>query len=170
MLNQDTDEFTLWNAKPTSAEDFVAVDSKNNVVEQADFCSNKAKASSTGTGAAGSQNTSPAAIKTDSSSKKLSGGAIAGIAIGSVAFLAALTALVFFVLARKRKNANAAAKELPADSAVQQVLHDPSYGYFEPQKPQELSAKQGVMSPTPTYSPPVQLDATEAMVRQELPG
>lgn len=108
MSNQDTDEFTLWAANPTSDENLVAVDSQNQVVE--DFCSATTSSVQSSTPSAQSMamhtatNTptnTPTGIPDTSS--RLSTGAIAGTVIGSVAVAAGLAGLLLWFIAKRTR-------------------------------------------------------------------
>lgn len=117
MVNQDTNEFTLWEANPTSAVDLVAVDS--NGVASNTFCAAEAS-TSTGTSAPGSTTTAPAIVPGPS---KLSGGAIAGIAIGSIVVIAAIAGILYFCLFR-RKNGSESKYPMTAPETSSYVAQD----------------------------------------------
>ena len=104
MVNQDSNEFTLWKANPTASEDIVAVNSENKVVQE--FCSTTGDGKST---------TNPDSAKTSDAGpnpvvvkKTLATGAIVGIAIAGVALLAALALLAFWLIRRRKKTMKAA--------------------------------------------------------------
>lgn len=78
----------------------MAVDSRNQVVEE--FCSTAASpASNTSNATQAPQNTGSAP-----NSNKLSGAAIAGIAVGCVAILDALAGIISWLLVRRKKDAD----------------------------------------------------------------
>ncbi|PVH70383.1 acid protease [Cadophora sp. DSE1049] len=98
MVNQDANQFTLWEANPTANEDLVAVDVNNGVVDS--FCAASAASSSTASAKPGvATSTGPA----QNNSNRLSSGAIAGIAAGSVAIIAAIVGFLIFFLIKRRK-------------------------------------------------------------------
>ncbi|RJE19215.1 hypothetical protein PHISCL_08440 [Aspergillus sclerotialis] len=133
MVNQDAGTYTFWKASLDTDEDLVAVDETNKLVDQ--FCS-----------AADETPTSP---KPSSPPKNdddgLSKGAIAGIVVGCVAGVAIIAAMVFFIVARKKKLRKIAGAG-PATSNPQTAYTGPRNeldGYYvsKPQIPQELLGK-----------------------------
>jgi hypothetical protein len=128
MLNQDANQFTLWQANPTTDEDLVAVDAKNSVIS----CSDGAQVSQTPTPAP------PTAPKESSSHHALSAGAIAGITIGVVIGLLALCALITIgYFTRKRRSDT----QIDQQDALYGVEAIPNHG------PQELHDKPFVIGP-----------------------
>lgn len=98
MVNQDANQFTLWEANPTANEDLVAVDVNNGVVNS--FCAASAASSSTASAKPGvATSTGPA----QNNSNGLSSGAIAGIAAGSIAVIAGIVGFLIFFLIKRRK-------------------------------------------------------------------
>ncbi|KAL1889484.1 hypothetical protein Sste5346_008862 [Sporothrix stenoceras] len=87
-VNQDSHEFTLWEANPTMAEDLVAVDETGQEITK--FCAASAVNSTGGTAV---NNEKPAPI---------SAGVIAGSAIGAVAIIGLVAGFVFWWLRRRR--------------------------------------------------------------------
>ena len=114
MLNQDANEFTLWQANPTANRQLVAVDENNTDVTS--FCS------SSGSGAGSNTTTSSG---TSSARKPLSAGAIAGVTIGAFVGAAILAAVLLLLLRRRRHNNVDAAT---AAGAPTHRYHDPSQG------------------------------------------
>lgn len=106
MVNENSQEFTLWKANLTPKEDIVAVDSRNNI--QMNSCTVDSivapgNNSSGNTPAPSSTSTNPSLT----SSNKLSAGAIAGITVGCLTLFVLLGALSYwFSLRRKRTNAS----------------------------------------------------------------
>lgn len=98
LVNQDSHEFTLWEANPTTAEDLVAVDETGQEITK--FCAASAVTSTNGT-ANGNENSSP-----------ISAGVIAGSAIGAVAVIGLVVGLVFWWLRRRRLRRAQAAENL----------------------------------------------------------
>lgn len=150
MLNQDAGQFTLWEVNPTPNEDLVAVDNQNNVVEE--LCA------ATTTNSTNSPPPTDPPSNTGGKGKKLSAGAIAGIVIGSVAFIAALVTGIFFFLRRKRNSAR--------NSAIPQTASGASELPYN-HTPQELAGRASIVQPPSVsavselpsfkkYSPPPQ--------------
>ncbi|KAK4991341.1 hypothetical protein LTR50_001926 [Elasticomyces elasticus] len=131
MVNLDANTFTLWQANPTTDERLVAVDTEGN-----DLSTNCSVTPSSSPSA--SPSTSPSAISEphstsalDDNAKRLSTGAIAGIAVGGVVLLT-LAICALLLLARKRKRA-AALKQQPARPPT------PPYGSRPPLGMQEMA-------------------------------
>lgn len=95
MVNQDANQFTLWEANPTTNEDLVAVDTNNGVVDS--FCA--AGVASSTASATSAVISGPA----QNNSSGLSSAAIAAIAVGSVAGVAATVGFLIFFLIKRRK-------------------------------------------------------------------
>ncbi|KAK2787604.1 hypothetical protein FQN53_005054 [Emmonsiellopsis sp. PD_33] len=116
LVNQDASEFTVWAANPTRDQDLVGVDTRNTVVEE--FCAKNAPLGSSGS----SPSDSPESNGAPTSSKSLSGGAIAGIVIGAVAGIAILAAGLFLYISKRKKAGSATSstqlspKREPADA------------------------------------------------------
>lgn len=120
MVNEDTQNFTIWAAKPNDQQDLVAVGEDG--TEATEFCDsnegttdqNEPPADSGGNGTlsepenTGGTNQSGNSSTTESDGD-LSKGAIAGIAVGVVAVVA-IIAIVGFILYRRRRNKAAKAK------------------------------------------------------------
>ncbi|KAE8141234.1 aspartic peptidase domain-containing protein [Aspergillus pseudotamarii] len=87
MSNQDSNTFTLWNAALEEEENLVAIDTNNKPVDI--YCAATPTSTSSSTSSPHS---------TGNHDKKLSTGAIVGIAIGSAAALAIVAAGVFLPL------------------------------------------------------------------------
>lgn len=105
MVNLDAGEFTIWAAnKESNSENLVAVDTNNVIVDQASLC------------ASSSQTVSSSAGPTTEKSSALSGGAIAGIAVGGVAAVALLGLLGWWILRRKRKQSQSQPQPQPPHS------------------------------------------------------
>lgn len=97
MVNLDAGEFTIWAAnKESNSESLVAVDSNNVAVDQTSLCASTS-----------SPTVSSSAVPTATKSSALSGGTIAGIAIGAVAAVALLGLLGWWILRRKRQQVQA---------------------------------------------------------------
>ncbi|KAJ8124325.1 hypothetical protein O1611_g9317 [Lasiodiplodia mahajangana] len=118
MVNQDSGQFTIWQANPTSFEDLVGVDSTGKEITT--FCTNSTTPGTTAPGqtAVSSQNTTPT---------KLSSGAIAGIVVGAVAALAIVIGVLFW--RRRRSRANLVRQPHP-QAAPGGVVENP-YAYPE---------------------------------------
>ena len=94
MVNHDNNEFTLWEANPTTDESIVAID--ENGIETSNFCGAVVSGSSSdGSG--------------DSSSGGLPAGAVAGVVIGILAVIGIVAGMVVF-LRRRARSASARAK------------------------------------------------------------
>lgn len=103
MVDQDAGTFTLWQANPSTSVDLAVVTREQ-------------------TGSTCSENSSPVQSSSSPSTSSsplggankstLSGGAIAGVVVGALAILAAITLLAFFLSRRKRR---------PAVSAQQRI-------------------------------------------------
>lgn len=92
MVNLDAGEFTIWAAnKDSNNQSLVAVDMNNVIVDQASLCPTSP------------QNSPSSGETTTPKSSDLSGGAIAGIAVGAVAAVSLLGLLGWWILRRKRK-------------------------------------------------------------------
>ncbi|EPE09835.1 aspartic-type endopeptidase [Ophiostoma piceae UAMH 11346] len=115
MLNQDANEFTLWQANPTTNRHLVAVDERN-----ADITS---VCSSSGSGS-GSNSTTPSGPS--SARKPLSSGAIAGAAIGAFVGVAAIIAAVLLLLFWRRPRNHVVAATVAG--APTHRFHDPIQG------------------------------------------
>ncbi len=111
MINLDAGEFTLWPAYDEATdEQLVAVDEKNNTIQSSALCAATAPPASTST--------------TPSHGSSLSGGAIAGIAIGALAGIALILVGVWlFIRHRKTQDPNNALASQPlyTDSPNQDV-------------------------------------------------
>jgi hypothetical protein len=96
MLNQDSNSFTLWEANPTTNTDLVAVDENNAPVAQ--WCSDNTTQTPT------NMTTSPPPPPRQSG-RRLSGGAIAGIVVGTAVGVGILigAALYFLLCGRRSK-------------------------------------------------------------------
>ncbi|EHK22950.1 uncharacterized protein TRIVIDRAFT_230713 [Trichoderma virens Gv29-8] len=109
LFNRDAKEFTLWQANPTSSEDLVAVNEKNEVFEATQSCA-KVPATSlpppTSVPSSGSDNDGKpdGSNSSSKSSSSLSAGAIAGIAIGCVAIIAIILGFLWWRLILRRKS------------------------------------------------------------------
>lgn len=124
MLNQDANEFTLWEANPTSDTELVAVDTSN--ADVTTFCDpNAATSSPSGTGSSSSASSSPA---NNGGGSSLAGGAIAGIAVGAVAGIAIIAGALFFCLRKRRQAAAAAAARQPAYGGPMDQNYAAQYG------------------------------------------
>ncbi|KAI2636002.1 aspartic peptidase domain-containing protein [Xylaria nigripes] len=134
MVNQDSGEFTLWTANPTTLEDLVGVDSTGKEVTT--FCSSSTNSTDTSTANA-----------------SLPAGGIAGIVVGAVA---AVGLVVSALLWRHNRNKARARGQLLPQSASQ-IPESPSmqFGYVAANQdmskwdgPGELHG-QGISYPTP---------------------
>ncbi|WEW57011.1 hypothetical protein PRK78_002470 [Emydomyces testavorans] len=98
FLNQDSKEFTLWAANPTPKEELVAVDSKNKVIT--DSCTEDSRP--------------PMQPPTPEPSSGHYVGAIVGIVVGSIAAVAVVAVLIFYLVSvRRRRKTVVAAADLP---------------------------------------------------------
>ncbi|RYP07315.1 hypothetical protein DL765_009192 [Monosporascus sp. GIB2] len=107
MVNQDSRKFTVWEANPTSVESLVGVNEEGEDVT--DWCVSAPVAS-----ASENVETQPNQPP-PSGGGNLASGAIAGIAIGGVAFLAIIIGIAFWQ--RRRGKATAAADPRPQSDA-----------------------------------------------------
>ncbi|KKA17825.1 hypothetical protein T310_8237 [Rasamsonia emersonii CBS 393.64] len=134
MLNQDSNEFTLWAANPTTDEDLVAVDENNQVVEQ--FCApGSGNTTQTPTNITSPQSASKpsATASPDKASRGLSGGAIAGIVVGSLAGIAAIAASTYYFCMRQdRDGMPTAAAAAAAAAQDRSYVPPPSYSPLAP--------------------------------------
>jgi hypothetical protein len=104
MVNQDTEEFTIWSANPTNQVDLVAVNEDGDEVTE--FCEPEA----TTTGPSSPEETDGTTDESDGGNEDedgdedggISTGTIAGIAVGA-AVAVALMAVAAFLLWRRRK-------------------------------------------------------------------
>ncbi|PQE19414.1 Peptidase aspartic protein [Rutstroemia sp. NJR-2017a BBW] len=109
MLNQEAQEFTLWQANPTENEDLVAVDSQNNAIQR--FCSPPSQVSNDssstnnlGPASSNSKSTSSTNSAPGTQAKRISTGALAGIAVGCIAALGILVGIFFWICVRRIKS------------------------------------------------------------------
>jgi len=141
MLNQDSGQFTLWEANPTTNEDLVAVDVNNRVVEK--FCtpslSNTTEMPSNITS---TQPTTASSSSHSASAHGISRGAIAGIVVGSIAGIAGTAGLIYYYCIRSRRNAAARVPNTPGPPSyspiLQLELNNKSYQLYS--EPQEMFA------------------------------
>ena len=135
MSNQDSNTFTLWNAALEEEENLVAIDTNNKPVDS--YCAATPTSTSSST---------PSAHSTSSHDKKLSTGAIVGIAIGSAAALAIVAAGVFLVVSKKKKKGVVHVNYYPT-AAYRDPPSELGPSHMEPHVPNELPAKP----PSPTH-------------------
>ncbi|KAF4974460.1 hypothetical protein FZEAL_8631 [Fusarium zealandicum] len=115
VLNEDANEFTLYQANPSSEEDLVALDEDNKSIDAAASCTVAPTAtaepgvgetggsSSSGDGSSGSGSEDGSAGNEEDSG--LSTGAIAGIAVGvCVPAIAAIAGLIWWLMKRRKNN------------------------------------------------------------------
>jgi hypothetical protein len=122
MLNQDSGTFTLWEAALDTNEDLVAIDGNNRPVDR--YC--------TATNELTTSPSPPPSAHDDID--KMSNGEIAGIVVGSVAGVAIIAAVVFLVLAKKRKLQNNSRTGPVIDSGA----YYPETAYTSRDPPSEL--------------------------------
>ncbi|KAI0097829.1 aspartic peptidase domain-containing protein [Nemania sp. FL0031] len=116
MVNQDSGQFTIWAANPTTVEDLVGVDSTGKDITT--FCTNS-------TTPVASTPTQTAVSSQNASSAGLSSGAIAGIVVGAIAALAIVIGVVFW---RRRRGK---ARQISQSHPPQEVMGDPNiYGEY----------------------------------------
>jgi hypothetical protein len=150
MMNQDTNQFTLWEANATSNTDLVALDSANNVIESSNFCSavttTTGEANATTTDTSSGTSTSPAITKSSS----IGSGAIAGIVVGVVAVVAILAGVALWYI-RKRKNDTKYSAAAPSSPTF--ALHGNGgfdaaayQGHYKPQQLQEMPGRPVILA------------------------
>lgn len=163
MVNEDANQFTIWEANPTSSEDLVAVDEDNKVLNAQASCTIQPTASAepghgdntTTTAVGGTSNTSEPIADSSPAPSGISTGAIAGIAIGIGALVLAGIAFLFWRRMKKRKAAAAAATNLTSPEIayyersreyMKETGQTPKMGYptqgFPHFIPQEMSSEQ----------------------------
>ncbi|CAK7235392.1 hypothetical protein SCUCBS95973_009254 [Sporothrix curviconia] len=113
LVNQDANEFTLWEANPTTAEDLVAVDTTGAEVTQ--FCA--ASSGNTTTGGGG-DNTNSNNNNNTTTHKSVSAGVIAGSVVGAVAAICIAAGLLVWWLRRRRLQPNPHAAGAPGVAAM----------------------------------------------------
>ncbi|KAI9650390.1 hypothetical protein NHQ30_000404 [Ciborinia camelliae] len=146
MLNQDANIFTLWEANPTENEDLVAVDGRNNAIN--DFCTSPSTQNnnSASSDLGNSTTTSSSSIADGQKSSSLSTGVIVGVAIGSVAVIAIIGGIIaWYTTRRRRKNNLQAAAAVAANESERYPPGNP-HSYRDQSQiphyiPQELHAK-----------------------------
>ncbi|RYC57549.1 hypothetical protein CHU98_g8664 [Xylaria longipes] len=111
MVNQDSGQFTIWAANPTTVEDLVSVDSTGK--ETTTFCKNSTTSISLG------PTKKPAMHHTG-----LSTGAIAGIAVGAILALIIVISILFW---RRRQRRTSATGQPGPQSATQGVPEKPAH-------------------------------------------
>lgn len=115
MVNQDTGQFTLWAANPTTKSDLVAVDA--NGADAVSFCTpgtdgdeDRSSSCSGGADQVGlSGINGPPSSDSSASGAGFPTVAIIGVAVGAVAVGAFIGVAVFWLLRRKKNKAEAAA-------------------------------------------------------------
>ncbi|RYP09965.1 hypothetical protein DL764_000960 [Monosporascus ibericus] len=112
MVNQDTRKFTMWEANPTSVENLVGVNEEGE--DNNDWCVSEPVASASGNAEPPPDQPSPDQPPPEDGGN-LPSGAIAGIAIGGVTFLAIIIGIAFWQ--RRRRKASAAADPWPQSDA-----------------------------------------------------
>ncbi|EQK97813.1 Peptidase aspartic [Ophiocordyceps sinensis CO18] len=133
MANRDANQFTLWEANPTSEENLVAVNDKNEVFP------------ATAKGSCARQPTAslkPDGANSGGSGASVSPGAMAGIAVGGAAAIVAAAALTWWLLRRKRE-AKATQPEPTFENGRDKPLQSPKQDPHHPLPhliPHELSS------------------------------
>ncbi|KAH8909281.1 acid protease [Coniochaeta sp. PMI_546] len=122
MVNQETNQFTLWAANPTSDVDLVAFDA--NGKEADSICPPASTNTTTGGGPEKSDGLGPPAA-TSTPSAGLSTGVIAGIAVGAVAVVAIAVGIGAWCY--RRKKVNRAGESTEAETIV--VTEEPKGQY-----------------------------------------
>lgn len=107
MVDHDANTFTLWQANPSTG--------RPNLVPVVEESTDQSCATSSGGGGGATTNT-PSTPATADPPSSISTGAVVGIAIGSVAGLAAVVVAAFLVLRRRRKKPAARAGGQPVES------------------------------------------------------
>ena len=131
MSNQDANEFTIWQVNPTTDEDLVAVNKKNEALDTQATCTVVPTASAEpGQGKDGND------ASTDG--KGLSSGAIAGIAVGVVVPALIGIGLLWWWCMKRKKVANGKTESDYQDSPGAYVTGQGIPHYI----PQEMSAEQ----------------------------
>ncbi|KAF4628276.1 hypothetical protein G7Y89_g9875 [Cudoniella acicularis] len=148
MVNQDSNQFTLWAANPTSKQDIVAVDTANSVVDEfctADSVSGPSPVSGNSTASSAPQSTSTTDVA--STSSKPSSAAIGGIAVGVIAVVAAIAGVIIWFMIRKKRS-----KGSPSELAASDGLMQGQDGMLSPAG---NGVSQGV-----DVKPPMELDSS----------
>lgn len=142
MANLEANAFTLWAANPTTDERIIAVNENGEPV--GDVCSQSIEANSTTNtttpfssatvvvnSTSSETNNAVADASNSGSNNGLSTTGIVGVVVGVVAGVVAISALLFYVMFRRRRNQN---QSPPA--------YDPGeYGLQKPPTPQEVSSE-----------------------------
>lgn len=148
MLNQDAGTFTMWAGNPSTTQNLVAVDEAGNVLTGCEASTTNGSDSATNTTTPSvSSSATPTPIP---KSSKLGGGAIAGIAIGGVAIIAAIVALIFWLRRRGRHNPQ---RLPPTPLSMSERSSPPTPPYASrPRQPQELSSERAAAELASTES------------------
>lgn len=112
LLNRDANQFTLWQANPTSDENLVPVNKKNEVVSGTQSCT-IVPTPSPQPDSGGDQNGKQGAGN-GSSASSLSSGAVAGIVVGGVAAAGIGLGVFWWCLVRRRRRSTEVEAEGPA--------------------------------------------------------
>ncbi|KJZ74280.1 hypothetical protein HIM_06286 [Hirsutella minnesotensis 3608] len=103
FLNRDAQQFTLWQANPTSEENLVPVNSKNEVVPIAPGCTIHTETSPRPNPKGDQGIKQDENRQTESPAASLSPGAIAGIAVAGAALVAIAVGVIWWFRLRRRK-------------------------------------------------------------------
>ncbi|KAM4063719.1 peptidase aspartic [Hirsutella rhossiliensis] len=146
MANRGANQFTLWEANPTSEENLVAVNDKNEVFPATakEVCARQPTASL--------QPERGSSSNGGGSGASITPGAVAGIAVGAAAALLAAAALIWWLLGRKRKGKTTQSEPnfqngRDLSQSPKQNLGYPSQG-FPHFIPQEISSEPMKHQPT----------------------
>ncbi|RYP50188.1 hypothetical protein DL768_004244 [Monosporascus sp. mg162] len=143
MVNQDTRKFTVWEANPTSVENLVGVNEEGE--DNTDWCVPEPVASASEPVASASERADPSPDQAPTEDGgNLPSGAIAGIAIGGVTFLAIIICVAFWQL--RRRKASAAADPRPQSDAPtnqgETTYHTPYQNQYFEVDPNSLSKQE----------------------------
>ncbi|KAH8161912.1 hypothetical protein CIB48_g6338 [Xylaria polymorpha] len=133
MLNQDSEQFTIWAANPTTFEDLVGVDSTGKEVTT--FCTQSIAPASSGP-------TSAPTKKPTVPRKGLSTGAIAGIGVGTVAAFIIVVVVLFWCRHRIRTRATGQPGSQIAAQGVHEKPSDYSNHPMGAQIPSEVEPRE----------------------------
>ncbi|KND87021.1 hypothetical protein TOPH_08366 [Tolypocladium ophioglossoides CBS 100239] len=136
MGNRDANQFTLWQANPTSDTNLVSVNGKNEAFAATQSCATKPTAS-----LAPDQGDNGGTAGNATAGSSLRPGAIAGIAVGGVVIALASVGLIWWYLMRKRKaraetlaasSNTQEAQEMPPSPKAEDVLSTQGFPHFFP--------------------------------------
>jgi hypothetical protein len=126
MVNEETNQFTLWAANPTSDVDLVAFDA--NGKEATSICPPAANTTITSSGGHETSDGLGPVVPAKAPSAGLSTGAIAGIAVGGVAAVAIAVGVAVWCFRRKKAERVQGATE--PETIVVDGEHKYAYGHY----------------------------------------